>query len=54
MARRVRCSIFQFQSDISRLDWVGDIGATALVTVKAQADDLDTAMRCWPWPHRDG
>jgi hypothetical protein len=35
--------IFQFQSDISRLDWVGDIGATALITVKAQADDLDTA-----------
>lgn len=35
--------IFQFQSDISRLDWIGNVGATALITVKAQADDPDTA-----------
>lgn len=35
--------VFQFQSDISRLDWVGNVGATALVTIKAQADDPDSA-----------
>lgn len=36
--------IFQFQTDIGRIDHVGRIGATALVTVKAQADDPDTAV----------
>src|SRR5690349_853449 len=35
--------VFQFQSDISRLDYVGNTGATTLVTIKAQADDPDTA-----------
>jgi hypothetical protein len=35
--------VFQFQSDIGRLDWVGDVGASALVTIKAQADDPDAA-----------
>lgn len=37
--------VFQFQSNISRLDYVGDVGATALVTVKAQADDPDSAAQ---------
>lgn len=35
--------VFQFQSDIDRLAYVGNIGATALVTIKAQADDPDSA-----------
>lgn len=29
--------VFQFQADISRLDWIGLTGATALVTLKALA-----------------
>lgn len=35
--------VFQFQDDIRRLNYVGDVGATALVTIKAQADDPDSA-----------
>lgn len=35
--------VFQFQSDISRLDYVGNVGSTVLATIKAQADDPDSA-----------
>jgi len=27
--------VFQFQSDITRLDWIGNSGATVLLTIKA-------------------
>lgn len=30
-------TVFQFQSDISRMDWFGESGATALLTLKALA-----------------
>ena len=35
--------VFQFQSDITRLDYVGNVGASVLTLVKAQADDADSA-----------
>lgn len=35
--------VFQCQSDISRMDWLGDTGATVLVTIKALASDAQSA-----------
>jgi hypothetical protein len=35
--------VFQFQSDISRMDWLSDTGATVLVTVKALAGSASAA-----------
>jgi len=35
--------VYQFQSDIGRVDRIGDVGATALVTLKAQADSASDA-----------
>lgn len=35
--------VFQFQSDIARLDWIDDTGAETVVTLKAMADSSDGA-----------
>jgi hypothetical protein len=35
--------IAQGQSDIGRVDWIGDVGATALITIKALAEYADEA-----------
>jgi hypothetical protein len=35
--------IFQFQDDITRLDWIGKVGATVPVTIKALAESAQAA-----------